>query len=314
MEKGSYVAGKKAELCQYGRRIRKYWQIYVLMAGGILFYLIFKIKPIWGLGVAFVDFNIKKGLLESDFVGFKYFIQFIQSSNFWTILRNTVVISVMNLAFAFPAPIIMSVLLNEIPYGKFKRVTQSMIYLPHFMSWAVIAGLTFALFSTDIGVINKLIVSLGGEAVPFLTTKKYFWWMLLAQTIWKEMGWGTIVYLAAISQIDQGLYEAAIVDGANRWQMVRHITLPCIAPTIIVMFIMQIGKMFNINFDQVWMMSNDMVSSVAETFEMYSFRVGVQMGNYSVGTAVGLLKSVVSFILVMLSNWTIKKTGNEGLF
>ena len=314
MEKVNYVESKKAELRQYGKRIRKYWQIYVLMAGRILFYLVFKIKPIWGLGVAFVDFNIKKGLLESDFVGFKYFIQFIQSSNFWLILRNTVVISVMNLVFAFPAPIIMSLLLNEIPFGRFKRVTQSMIYLPHFMSWAVIAGLTFALFSTDIGVVNKLIVFFGGEAIPFLTTKKYFWWVLLAQTIWKEMGWGTIVYLAAISQIDQGLYEAAIVDGANRWQMVRHITIPCIAPTIIVMFIMQIGKMFNVNFDQVWMMRNDMVSSVAEKFEMYSFRVGVQMGNYSVGTAVGLMKSVVSFVLVMLSNWTIKRTGNDGLF
>lgn len=314
MNRQTYTIGKRAVLNQYGKRIKKYWQVYVLMAGGILFYLIFKVKPIWGLGVAFVNFNIKKGLWGSEFVGLKYFKEFVANPNFLSIMRNTIAISVMNLAFAFPAPIIMSLLLNEIPLGKFKRITQSMIYLPHFMSWAVIAGLTFALFSTDIGVVNKLFIRMGVNTVPFLTTKRYFWWVLLAQTIWKETGWGTIVYLAAISQIDQGLYEAAIVDGANRWQMVLHITLPCIAPTIIVMFIMQIGKMFNINFDQVWMMKNDMVSTVAETFETYAFRVGVQMGNYSVGTAVGLMKSVVSFILVMLSNWGIKKTGHEGLF
>lgn len=296
------------------KRLKRYWQIYVLMAAGILFFIIFKLLPLWGLGVAFVDYNIMGGLLESEFVGFKYFKQFLFSANFPRILRNTLVIGGMDILFSFPAPIILSILLNEVRHQKFKSVTQSIIYMPHFLSWPVIAGLTFFMFSTDVGIFNKLIMSFGGEAYPFLTQESTFWWVLLGQNLWKEVGWGTIIYLASISQIDPGLYEAAIMDGASRLQQIRHITIPCLVPTIIVLFLMRLGKIMDVSFEQVWMMQNDMVRSVSETFETYSFLVGVQRGNYSVGTAVGLFKSAIGLITVLTSNWLIKKTGNEGIF
>lgn len=298
----------------YLRRIVTNWQIYVLMLPGILFYILFKLVPVWGLGIAFVDFKMKKGLLGSEFVGLKYFRQFVQSSNAAGIFRNTLAISLMDLLIGFPVPIILALLFNEVRHPRYKKLVQSVVYMPHFMSWAVIVGITFFLFSTDVGLVNKIIVLSGGKAIPFLTTPSGFWWVLVIQNIWKEMGWNTIIYLAAVSQVDPGLYEAATVDGANRFQRVLHVTIPSIVPTIIVMFIMRLGRMMNVNFDQVWMMGNDMVRSVSETFETYSFRMGIQQGNYSVGTAVGIIKSVVGLVLVVTSNKVIKMTGNEGMY
>lgn len=294
--------------------IAKNRQVYVLMLVGVVFYLLFKIMPIWGLGIAFVDFKIKKGLLGSAFVGFKYFTQFFNGPNFWTMLRNTLVISLMNLLIAFPMPIILALLFNEVRHERYKKIVQSVVYMPHFLSWTIVTGITFFLLSTDIGIINKFIRMVGGSPYPFLTTPETFWWVILCQNIWKEMGWGTIIYLAAISQVDQGLFEAATIDGANRFQRVIYVTIPSIMPTLVVMFIMQLGKLMNVNFDQLWMMGNDMVRSVSETFETYSFRAGIQQGNYSVGTAVGIFKSFVGLALVLVSNKCIKLLGNDGMF
>ena len=298
----------------YLHRIVTSWQIYVLMLPGILFFILFKLMPVWGLGIAFVDFKMKKGLLGSNFVGFKYFQQFLTSTNAAGIFRNTLAISLMDLLIGFPVPIILALLFNEVRHPRYKKLVQSVVYMPHFMSWAVIVGITFFLFSTDVGLVNKMIMATGGEAVPFLTTPDGFWWVLVLQNIWKDMGWNTIIYLAAVSQVDLGLYEAATVDGANRFQRILHVTIPCIVPTIIVMFIMRLGKMMNVNFDQVWMMGNDMVRSVSETFETYAFRMGIQQGNYSVGTAVGIIKSLVGLVLVVTSNKVIKMTGNDGMY
>lgn len=299
---------------RYARKMRYYWQIYILMSVGILYFLIFKIVPLWGIGTAFVDFNINGGLLASKFVGFTHFTNFLNSPNFLRTLRNTMVISLMDLIFTFPAPIILSILLNEIRRERMKRLYQSLIYMPHFLSWAVIAALTFFLFSTDVGIVNKFIMMMGGEAVPLMIQQNVFWWLLLGQNIWKDLGWGTIVYLASISQIDQGLYEAAIIDGANRLQKMVYITVPSILPTVIVLFMMKLGRLMDVSFEQVWMMQNDMVRAVSETFETYSFLVGVQMGNFSVGTAVGLFKSVIGLGFVLLSNYLIKRSGHEGLY
>lgn len=311
-------AKPKESLCEkrvsVKKRMKKYWQIYLLMLAGIVFYILFKIRPVWGLGIAFVDYKPRLGLLGSPFVGFKYFKNFLTSPNFGTILRNTLVISLMNLFLAFPIPIILSLLFNEIRHPKYKKVIQSVVYMPHFMSWAVIAGITFFIFSSDIGVVNKLLRAFGHKPVPILTNAKYFWWVILFQNIWKEMGWGTIIYLSAISQVSMDMYEAAIVDGANRWQRMLNVTLPSIMSTIIVMFIMRIGRLMNLSFEQLWMMGNDQVRSVSETFDTYTFRVGVQQGNYSIGTAVGLFSSMVGLILVLASNKIIKATGNDGMF
>lgn len=296
------------------RLMRKYRQVYVLMLPGILFFLVIKVFPVWGLGIAFVDFKIKKGILGSAFVGLKWFDKFLSGPSFGRIFRNTLAISLMDLLIAFPVPILLSLGFNEMRHRRYKRVLQSVVYMPHFMSWVVISGITFLLFSADVGIVNKLIRSMTGDTVNFLTNQSSYWWVLLCQSIWKEAGWGTIIYLAAISQVDPGLYEAAVVDGANRFQRMIHVTLPCIAPTLIVMFIMKIGRMMNISFEQTMMMFNDMVSPVADTLDYYAYRIGIQQGNYSIGTAVGLFKSVIGLALVLASNWAIKKSGNEGMF
>ena len=296
------------------RLMCKYRQVYVLMLPGILFFLVIKVFPVWGLGIAFVDFKIKKGILGSAFVGLKWFDKFLSGPSFGKIFRNTMAISLMDLFIAFPVPILLSLGFNEMRHMKYKRVLQSVVYMPHFMSWVVISGITFLLFSADVGIVNKLIRMTTGDTVNFLTNKSSYWWVLLCQSIWKEAGWGTIIYLAAISQVDTSLYEAAVMDGANRFQRVIHVTLPCIAPTLIVMFIMKIGRMMNISFEQTMMMFNDMVSPVADTLDYYAYRIGIQQGNYSIGTAVGLFKSVIGLVLVLTSNWVIKKSGNEGMF
>ena len=298
----------------FTKRLAHYWQIYVLMSVGIICYLVFRIMPLWGLSVAFVDYNVVGGFLNSPFAGLKYFTNLLQDPRFFRMLRNSVAISLINLIFAFPAPIILAMLFNEIRSQKYQRISQTIVYMPHFLSWPVVAAITFFLFNVDIGLVNKAIMSGGGEPIRFLSTPNTFWFVLLLQNIWHELGWGSIVYLAAVSQIDLALYEAATVDGASRIQKMFRITLPCLMPTIIVMFLMRLGRLLDVSFEQVLLMTNDYVTNVSEIFDTYAFRVGVQNGNYSVGAAVGVFKSVVGLLLVLGSNWAIKKSGNEGMF
>lgn len=295
-------------------KMKLYWQIYVLMAGGLLAYLIFRILPLWGLSLAFVDYNIVGGILNSPFAGLRHFTDLFTSEQFFVMLRNTLGISLLNLFVAFPAPILLALLLNEVKSERFKRLSQSIVYMPHFLSWPVITGITFFLFSVDIGVVNKFITANGGQAQSFLSTPGTFWIVLLLQNVWRECGWGSIIYLAAISQIDTSFYEAATVDGATRMQKVLRITLPCLTPTIVVMFIMRLGTLLDVSFEQVLMMTNDFVTSVSEVFDTYTFRIGIQRGNYSIGTAVGLCKSVVGLCLVLASNWLVKKADGDGIY
>lgn len=298
----------------FTKRLSHYWQIYVLMSIGIICYVLFRIMPLWGLSVAFVDYNVVGGFINSPFVGLKYFDNLIHDPRFFRMLRNSVSISLINLLFAFPAPIILAMLFNEIRSRKYQRISQTIVYMPHFLSWPVVTAITFFLFSVDIGLVNKAIMAAGGEPTRFLSDPETFYFVLLFQNIWRELGWGSIIYLAAVSQIDQALYEAATVDGANRLQKMIKITLPCLLPTIIVMFLMRLGRILDVSFEQLLLMTNDYVTSVSEIFDTYAFRVGVQNGNYSIGATVGIFKSVVGLVLVLASNWAIKKTGNEGMF
>lgn len=292
----------------------KYWQLYVLMLPGLLYFIIFKIGPVWGLGLAFYDYNIFGGFAASEFVGFKNFIDVAQYDTFLLMFRNTLAINIINLTFFFPAPIILALLINEIRNTTYKRFAQTIVYLPHFLSWVVIAGLTFFLLSTDVGAVNKLIRSAGREPIPFLSNPAYFWWLLLGQNIWREAGWGTILFLASMSQINPELYDASTIDGANRLQQVFRITIPSIIPTIIVLFIMRMGRMMDVAFEQVLLMRNPFVYNVSEVFNTYSYNQGVSMGNYDIGTTVDIYKSVIGLFLVIISNAIIKKTGNEGLY
>ena len=296
------------------KNFKKYWQLYLFLALPLVYLLVFKYYPMLGAQIAFKEFRPQYGIWGSEWVGFDNFITFFKSNNFYIMLRNTVVISLMNLVFFFPAPVLLSILMNEIRGEKFKRLTQTIVYLPHFLSWVVIAGLTFFLFSSDIGLINKIILATGGETVGFLSDPDLFWWFLLGQNIWKEIGWNSIIFLAAITQIDLAMYEAALIDGATRMQKIRYITLPSIAPTIITMFIIRLGNVFDVSFEQILMMKNSFVMDVAEVFDTYSYTQGIMQGNFSTAITVGIFKGVVSVILVILSNKIIKQLGYDGIY
>jgi len=281
---------------------------------GLLFFLLFKIAPMWGLMFAFKDYNPFVGLLQSEWVGFKNFIDLFSNRFFYLMFRNTLVISLMDLFLYFPAPIILALLLSEIRSEKFKRLNQTIVYMPHFLSWVVIAGITFFILSSDVGLLNKVIVSSGGEPVAFLSNPDLFWWVILGQNTWKEIGWGTILFLAAISQIDPAQYEAATIDGASRMQQVLHVTIPSIVPTIIVLFILRIGNIMDVGFEQVLLMGNPFVRDVAEVFDTYAYNQGINQGNFSVAITVGIYKSVAGLVMVVLSNHVVKKLGYNGIY
>ena len=296
------------------KRIYQYRYVYLLALPGVLFFFCFKIFPMWGVILSFEKFKVSKGVFGSAWVGFDNYINFFKNRNFLPMLRNTLAISSINLFLGFPLPIILAILLNEIRGQTYKKVVQTFVYLPHFMSWVVIGGLTFFIFSVDIGVVNKILVELGREKVSILTDPKLFWWILFGQSTWRELGWGSIVYLAAISQIDQTLYEAAEVDGASKLRQIIHVTIPGMMPTIIVMFIMRLGTVLDTGIEQLMLMSNTFVADVAQTFDLYAYQQGIQQGNYSISVTVSVCKGLGGLLLVVMSNRAIKKTGNEGMF
>jgi putative aldouronate transport system permease protein len=229
-------------------------------------------------------------------------------------LRNTFAINILGIVFMFPAPIVLALMLNEVRHEVFKRVNQSIVYLPHFLSWVVVASMSFFLLSTDVGIVNKIVSGYGFEPIPFLSEPKYFWAILTAQSMWKEAGWGTIIFLAAMAGVDPQRYEAAVVDGASRWRQIWHITLPAIRPTIIILLILRLGHMTDVGFEQVILMTNPLVTSVSEVFDTYVYNIGILRGQISVGVTVGMFKGVVGLVLVLLSNSIVKKMGHEGIY
>lgn len=288
--------------------------LYLLALPGILFFVIFKFLPLAGVVISFKEFNFYDGIFGSPWVGLEHYRRLFSNAQFPKLLRNTLTISIMNLLIYFPIPIILSLMLNEVKNSKFKRVMQSIVYLPHFLSWVIIVSITYLLFSQTTGIINMVIETLGGDKVNFLQNVKTFYPAVILQRIWKESGWGTIVILAAITNIDPQLYEAASVDGASRFQQIWHITLPGIRSTIVTLFILQVGTIMNVGFEQIYLMRNSAVAEVADVFETYVFRIGVEGGEYSYTTAVGFFKSVVSLILVVISNKVAKSLGEEGVY
>jgi putative aldouronate transport system permease protein len=296
------------------RMYHKYRYAYLLVIPGFIYFLIFKLAPMWGLLIAFKDYSPFAGFWGSEWVGFKYFSEFFVNEYFYLMFRNTIVISLMNLIFYFPAPILLALLLNEIRIEKFKRLNQTIIYMPHFLSWVVIAGITFFMLSSDVGLVNKVIANMGGQPVAFLSNPKLFWWVLLVQNTWKEIGWGTILFLAAITQIDPTQYEAATIDGASRMQKITNVTIPSILPTIIILFILRLGHIMDVGFEQVLLMSNPYVRDVAEVFDTYSYNQGINQGNFSIAITVGIFKSIVGLCMVIISDRIVKRMGHSGIY
>ena len=288
-------------------KIRKDWDLYLLLIPGLVFLFIFKYTPMYGLVIAFQDYSIFRGIRESPWVGWKHFERLIESDQFVSVLSNTIIISLYKLVFLFPLPIIVAILLNELRKMLFKRVIQSIIYLPHFISWVIVSGLFVNLLSLNGGIVNTVIKNLGGEPIAFFMDPGVFRPLLVVTEGWKEVGWGTIVYLAAIASIDPQLYEAAKIDGANRLRQIWHITLPGIASTIVLMLILRLGNMLEAGTEQILVMYNPVVYNVADVIGTYVYRIGLGASDYSFSTAVGMFESVVGFILVVSGNWFCKK-------
>lgn len=301
--------------------MQHYW-LYILMIPGILYMLIFNYTPMAGLVMAFEDFSPYNGdtaiqaLFGSPFAGLKYFEKLFTGPDFWRLLRNTLAISLANLIFAFPAPIILALLLNELRCKWFKRFSQTLVYIPHFVSIVIVAALTYQLFSTTDGVAYHMLVQVFGKqnAPDIMSDPKLFSTMIVGQNLWKETGYGTIIYLAALSSVDTQLYEAAKIDGAGRWQLMWHLTLPAIRGTIILMLIMKVGSLLNTGYEQIFLMQNAMNRSVSDVFDTYIYTKGIVNGQYSLATAAGLFKSIVSMVMVVGANKIAKLFGESGLY
>jgi putative aldouronate transport system permease protein len=287
--------------------------LYLFILPTLIYFLIFSYVPYYGLSIAFKDFLIFKGIGESPWVGFKHFREFFNSPDFVRLLRNTLLISVMRIAFGFPVPIIFALLLNEVRHLWYKRTIQTVTYFPHFLSWVVYAGIMLV-FIAPSGVINQLAMAGGGDRIPILTEGRYFLPMLIITAIMKGFGFGAIIYLAALAGIDPQLYEAAVVDGANKWQQVIHVTLPGIRPTIIVMFILALGGLMNAGFDQIFQFYNASVLEVADIIDTFVYRIGLQSARFSLGTAVGMFKGVIGLILIVSANSIVRRTGEYSIW
>jgi putative aldouronate transport system permease protein len=296
------------------RRLKRDKWMYVLLAPGVLYFLVFKYVPMWGILLAFQNYQPFTGFWRSEWVGFEHFRLFFGNPDFFMLLRNTLILSLYNLIFFFPAPIVLALLLNEVRLALFKRTVQTLIYVPHFISMVIVASISYVFLTTEGGFVNELLQQYTGRKIDFLTSPDWFRPMIVLQTIWKECGWGTIIFLAALASVDVEQYEAAIVDGANRWRQLWHITLPSIRSTIIILLILRMGDILENGFEQIYLMSNALNRQVAEVFDTYVYTVGITQGAFSYSTAVGLFKSTVGVILVLGSNWLAKKFGQTGIY
>jgi len=302
------------------RRLIQQWDLQVMVIPAIIMIIIFSYIPMWGVLTAFQDYSPAKGFFGSDWVGFKHFRMFFNAPEFWQIMRNTIVISLLKLFIAFPAPIFLALMLNEVKNAFFKRFVQTVSYLPHFISWVIVSGFVISLLSVDNGSVNILLQKLNiiDEPVHWLSIPEYFWSILISSGIWKDIGFGAIVYLAAITGVDPHMYEAASIDGAGRMRQLVSITIPSIAPVIIIFLILQVGQILNAGFEEILLLTNQgqnvVLRPVAETIDTYVYRVGIENYRFSYATAAGLFKGVISVGLLVIANWIARKLGNSSLW
>lgn len=311
---------EKRAMLGFGQRVKtffvKYKVLHLMILPCIIYFVIFKYMPMYGVVMAFKDYDAVggfAGIVNAPWIGLDNFRRFFSSIYFTRLLKNTLFISLYRLVFSFPAPIILAILINEVRNTVFKRIVQTVTYMPHFLSWVIVSGLLLVILSPS-GPINLLLGKLGVAPIAFLSDTRYFRSILVISEIWKSVGWGTIIYLAAITGIDQEIYEAATIDGAGRIQKILRITVPQLSNIISIMFILAVGKILDENFEQIFNMYSPAVYDVADVFETYVYRTGMLNSQYSYSAAVGLFKSVVSLVLVMLSNKVARLLGNDGLW
>lgn len=317
MAKNGQAALKPVDKLSFSYRLktdlRRNYALYILIIPVIVFYIIFCYKPMYGALIAFKDYVPRKGVWGSEWVGLKWFIQFFQGQEFFRLIKNTLTISMTSIVFGFPAPIILALMFNELKSQKFKSVAQTISYLPHFVSLVVACGLVKTFVSKG-GVILNLVQALGGGEIGLLARPEWFVPIYTLSGIWQEIGWGSIIYLAALSGIDQELYEAAKIDGANKWKQVLHITIPGIMPTIIIMLILRLGSLMSVGYEKIILLYNESTYETADVISSYVYRVSLGKAQYSFGSAIGLVNSVINFIIVMVSNKISAKVSDTSLW
>lgn len=293
--------------------IKRTWMLYLMLLLPMAFFLIFRYIPMSNIVIAFKDFNLFQGTWASKWVAVDWFIKAFNSSDFIQSLRNTVVLNLLDLLVGFPAPIMLALLLNELVFKNYKRITQTTVYLPHFLSWIIISGMARQLFGPRSGIINVMLAGIGLDKIDFLTNEMLWTGTYIGLGLWKEIGWNTIIYLAAITAISPELYEAAEVDGASRLKKIWHITLPGLRPTIVVLLILSLGRILGSEFDRPYAMGNDMVRDVADVISTLVYREGIRNLRFSYAAAIGVFQSVVCVIFIVLSNAIAKRTGERGV-
>lgn len=289
------------------------WQLYVFLVPALTYFVIFHYFPMYGVQIAFKDFYASRGIMGNPWAGFEHFERFFNSHQFWKLLKNTLILNVYQLVL-FPLPIIFALSLNELKNGAFKRWSQTLTYAPHFISVVVVVGMIVAFLDPVTGLINHAIVSLGGESVDFLTSPKWFRHIFVWSGEWQSLGWGTIIYLAALAGVNPELLEAAKVDGASALQRIFHINIPTIMPTIVVLFILNIGKFMTIGFEKVLLLQNSLNSDTSEVIQTYVYKTGLLEGQYSFSAAIGLFDSVINIILIVIVNQIARKTSENSLW
>ncbi len=295
------------------KKIRKSRYLYAILLLPFIYYILFHYLPIYGVIVAFKDYNIVKGILKSPWVGLKWFEKFVAEPYFWKVLRNTFLMSIYNILWGFPIPILLAVLLNEVREEKFKRIIQSITYLPHFISTVVVCGMLVNLLSTE-GLFNQVRGFFGADPEQFLMYPQYFRTIYVSSGVWQTAGWTSIIYLAALTGIDQEILDAATIDGANRVQRIRHVTIPAITPVISTMLIMNLGKMLNLGYEKVLLLYNGSTYETADIISTYVYRRGILGNSFSYATAVGLFQSVIGVIILVIANKVSKRISETGLW
>ncbi len=293
---------------------RRTWTLYLMLLLPVVYFIVFRYRPMVNIVMAFKDYNMFKPVFESDWVGLKWFEKAWASKDFWMALKNTISLNLLDLIVGFPAPIILAIMLNEIISKRFKRITQTVVYLPHFLSWIIISGIAFQLLAPNSGVINIFLSNFGIGPIEFLGEEGPWVGTYVVLGLWKEVGWNAIIYLAAITAINMELYEAAAIDGAGRFRKIWHVTLPGIRSTIIVLLIMNMGRILGIEFDRPYSMMNTAVMNVADVISTYVYRVGIRGLQFSLTAAVGLFQSIVCVIFLLIANTLAKKFGERGIW
>ena len=287
--------------------------LYLMVLLPLAYFIVFHYIPLYGITLAFKDFDISEGIMGSPWVGFKYFEEFFSNPYSWLVIRNTVVLRLWQLAIGFPAPIILALLLNELRTMRFKGIVQTSSYLPHFISLVVVSGMVISFLASD-GPINNLIKSLGGQSVPFMQLPEYFAPIFTFSGIWQHAGWASVIYLAALTSINPELIEAAVIDGAGRWQRLLHITLPGIAPTVTIMFLLRIGQLLTVDYQMILLLYSPAIYETADVLGTYIYRRGIIGADFSFATAVGLFQAAVGLVFIVGANWIAKRVGDTSLW